>query len=796
MKISHKWLKEIIDINKTAEEVGNDLTMVGLELDKLTKTGIGDANVVSVEIKSIEKHPEADKLFVTKVDTGSSGEKQIITNVAGLQAGQKMLAALEGAKLATGLEIKNTKLKGIESEGMFVGWEELGINQKSESLFFIDNDTPNGTNYDKIIPFNDTIIEIELNANRGDCLGMIGAAREVKAIYGGSIKELETNYSTIDKKVNELFSVEINTPNCHRYCGGIILDVKIKPSPYWMQLKLIKAGIRPINNVVDITNYILLECNQPLHAFDMDKIKNKKIIVRNAYENEKITTLDDIDRELKKDDILITDVDGGHCIGGVMGGQISEVTDNTKNIFLEAAFFKPENIRMTSRRLGLISESSYRFERGVDKERTDWALKRALYLFDKLGVGKVCSGMIDVYPGKTEKKTVKTSTGWINNKLGTELSGEKIKEILTRLDFVVETKNDDLAITVPGWRNDVSIREDIAEEVARIYGYNNINHTHIPSQFCAVRTPVQSFEKSLRELLYKIGCDEVINFSFVGGSLFDKMLLPKDHYLRKIIELDIPLTEDLAGMRNALIPGMIKTAAFNYNRQTKGLRLFEIGNVSTESGKEFPIEEKRFSILLGGYKRTKDYTTHDSFYDFYDIKGALECVLDFYKVNAEFKESNEVFLHPFLQAKVYINNKEAGVIGKLHPLVCESFDIDIDVFVAEISAAILFENTDNEIIYKDVPRFPSSSRDLALVVDKSINAAQIINTVKKSNVDILQNVNVFDIYHGENIEEGKYSIAIAMEFNKIVSTLTDKEVDDAVKIILENLKKECKANIR
>ena len=796
MKISYEWIKELINITKSPEEVGNDLTMIGLELDKLIKTGIGEANVVSVEIKSIEKHPEADKLFVTKVDAGTFGEKQIITNVTGLQAGHKILAALESAKLATGLEIKNTKLKGIESEGMFVGWEELGINQKSESLFFLDKDIPNGTNYNKIIPINDTVIEIELNANRGDCLGMIGVAREVKALYGGNIKELETDYSIIDKKANELFSVEINTPNCHRYCGGVILDVEIKPSPYWMQLKLIKAGIRPINNVVDITNYILMECNQPLHAFDMDKIKNKKIIVRDAKENEKITTLDDIDRELKKDDILITDIDGGHCIGGVMGGQISEVTDNTKNIFLEAAFFRPENIRMTSRRLGLISESSYRFERGVDKEKTDWALKRALYLFDKLGVGRVCSGIIDVYPGKSEKKVIITSASWINNKLGTDLSQEKIKEILTRLGFSIEIKNDDLAVSVPGWRNDVSIKEDIAEEVARIHGYNNIKHTHKPSKFCAVRTPSQAFEKSLRELLYKIGCDEVINFSFVGDSLFDKMLLPKDHYLRKIIELDIPLTEDLAGMRNALIPGMIKTAAFNYNRQTKNLRLFEVGNVSIENGKEFPTEEKRFSILLGGYKRTKDYTSHESLYDFYDIKGALECVLDFYKVEAEFRESSEVFLHPFLQTKIYINNKEAGIIGKLHPLVCESFDLDIDIFIAEVSASIIFENSDNEIIYKDVPRFPSSSRDLALVVDKSINASKIINAVKKSNVDILRNVNVFDIYHGENIQEGKYSIAIAMEFNKIVSTLTDKEVDDAVNVILGNLKKECGAVIR
>ncbi len=796
MKVSYEWLKEFVDINEDPKKVADTITMAGLEVEKIINTGIGKANVVAVEIIDIQKHSQADKLFVTRVDAGKFGKKQIVTNVTGLQKGQKIIAALEGAKLASGIEIKNTKLKGIESQGMFVGWEELGVPQKSEDLFYLDNSISNGTNYNEILAFNDSVIDIELTANRGDCLGMIGIAREVKTIFDKKVKELDLNYNTISKKVCDIFSVEIQSKNCLRYCGGVIFDVTIKPSPYWMQLKLIKAGIRPINNVVDITNYILLECNQPLHAFDMDKIGDKKIIVRDAHDNEKLTTLDNIERKLEAADIVIADPFKGHCIGGIMGGQISEVTESTKNIFLEAAFFTPEIIRKTSKRTGLRSESSYRFERAIDKEKVDWALKRALYMFDKLGVGKVCNGIIDVYTGKTDKSIISGSAKWINNKLGTDISQKMIVDILEKLGFVVKIDSNNLNITVPGWRNDVTIKEDIAEEIARIYGYNNIKHTHFPSFQSAARTQRQNNEKMLRELLYKIGCDETVNYSFVGKSLFDKMLLPADHDFRNIIALDVPLTDDWAGMRNSLIPGMIKTAAFNISRQNKSLSLFEIGNTNIDNKKEFSDEQKNVSIILGGYKKYKDYTSGEEKYDFYDIKGIVNCIFDYFRVEAIFKPSNEVYLHPFQQANIFINDKKAGIIGKLHPLICDSFDMDIDVFIAEISTKILFDNYTVKIVYEEVPKYPSSVRDLAIVVDNSVTADAVLSSVKNSNIDILRHINIFDIYSGKNIEAGKYSIAITLTFNKISSTLTDSEVDMAVNKILNNLKEKCGARIR
>ena len=796
MKVSYQWLKELTNINEDPLKVADMLTMAGLSVEKISKTGIGNTNVVVVEILEVIKHQNADKLSVTKVDAGKFGKKQIITNIIGLQKGQKVLAALEGVNLATGLSIKKTKIKDVDSEGMFVGWEELGIPYKSQDLFYLDKEVINGTNYDEIIPFNDSIIEIELTANRGDCLGMIGVTREINTLFNLKENTLDINYKTISKKADEIFKVNIETENCLRYCGGVILDVNIKPSPYWMQLKLIKYGIRPINNVVDITNYILLECNQPLHAFDMDKIKDKKIIIRNAKQNEKLITLDDIERNLEKSDIVIADTQKGHCLGGIMGGQISEVNDNTKNIFLEAAFFKPEIIRATSKRTGFRSESSYRFERAIDKENVNWSLKRALYFFDKLGVGKVCEGIIDVYPSKETNSIIQVTSEWINNKLGSDIKKEKIMDILNGLGFKVNTDKNYLNISIPSWRNDISIKEDIAEEIARIYGYNNIKPSYYPSFQAAVRSSVQIKEKKLRELMLELGCDETLNFSLYGKSLFEKMQLDQNHEFRKIIELDIALSDEWSGFRNFLIPGMIKTASFNVNRQNKSLSLFEIGNTYKEINKDMPVENRKLCILLGGYKSIKDHTTDEIKYDFYDLKGILDSISDYFKTDIKYVKTEEKYFHPYQQASMLINNENIGVIGKLHPMICKAFDIDIDLYIAELSMNKLFKLSNDEKIYKEIPRFPSSTRDIALIVEDNVTSDDILNILKKSNIDILQEAYIFDIYRGENIEKGKYSIAVALIFNKITSTLTDNEVDKAMDNILHNLQLKCNAKIR
>jgi len=796
MKVSYEWLKELVNIDVSAEEIAKKFLLSGLEVEGIIKTGIGNQNVVTGEILKLEKHPKSETLFVLEIDCGGLGKKIIITNLTGLKVGQKLLVALDGVKFVSGFEVKKSKVKDIDSDGMLVRWEDLGFPLKGDYAIFVGNDIKNGVNYNDIGAFTDYIIDIELTANRGDCLGMSGVAREVKTLFKTTLKPMDITYKTNEKSIHDIAKVEIQSKNCLRYTGGVILGVEIKPSPLWMQLRIVKAGIRPISNVVDLTNYIMLECNQPLHSFDMDKIADKKVIIRDAKAGEKITTLDNIERKLETNDILITDKNQGHCIGGIMGGVISEVTDTTKNIFLEAAFFRSTNIRKTSKRLGLKSESSYRFERNIDRDNVLFSLKRALRIFNKLNLGNICDDVIDDYPEKYQKPVIVVSVEWINNKLGTDLKESEMINILTSLEFEVTKEKENMKIIAPSFRTDVSIKEDIAEEIARVYGFNNIIPTIYPSKNAATLTPLQDLEKNLRELCYKLGLDEAFNLSLVGDSLFDKMKLTENHKYRNIVRMDVPLSDDLQGMRSALIPGLVRTTAFNFSRANKGISMFEIGNVSYPSNKELPDYEKMCGIVLAGVKYFKDYTNPELKYDYYDIKGVADAVFDNFKPNVTYISSEESFLHPYQQAKILFNGKEAGIIGKLHPLIAESMDITGDTFLIEFSVNKLFENSNAKLVYKEVPKFPSSVRDMALIVNENIESYKILETVKNANINYLQSVKIFDVYKGENIESGKYSLAISMEFNKIHSTLTDDEVNSGFDKILNILKEKFDAKIR
>ncbi|HBD95913.1 MAG: phenylalanine--tRNA ligase subunit beta [Spirochaetes bacterium GWF1_31_7] len=796
MIVSVNWLKEITDINVQEELLLEGIPANGLEVEAVKKTGIGHQDIVSCTILTKIKHPEADKLFVTTVDAGSFGTKQIVTNLSNVKVGDKLLVALEGVKITSDFIIKKSKLKNVDSEGMFIGWEELGFHFKSEEPIYLDDTTENGIYYYDLLPFEDTLIDIELTSNRGDCLGMKGIATDIKARFNSNLKEINYSYKSSESSVTNDISVSVVSPNCYRYTGAVIKNVVIKPSPLWMQLKLVKAGIRPINNVVDITNIVLFEMNQPLHAFDLDKITDKKIIVRDANQDEKMVTLDGIERQLEKQDIVIADSAKGHCLGGIMGGQISEVTDTTKNIFLEAAFFNPVTIRKCSRRLGLRSESSYRFEREIDRENVDSGLKRALHFFDLLQIGTISKDIIDVYPVPFQKKVISTTTGWINKKLGTSLTSKEIIDLLSKLDFKAVSDNDNLVVTVPSARNDVSIREDITEEVARIYGYNNIKPTLFPSIKSGVRTTLQNQERKLHSLMIESGCNEVMNFSFVGKSLFDKMILPENHPLRNVVTLEVPLTEDWSSMRSSLIPGLIRTASFNVTRQNRSFSLYEIGNISIPTNDILPIEQKKLGIILTGNKFEKGHCNEEVKYDFFDLKGIIDSILDSYSIEASFVPSIECYLQPYQQADIIIQNKKVGVMGKLHPSVAENFDIEDNVFIAEIDTKMIFDNSKVISSFVQVPKFPSSERDLAIVVKDDIKAEDIIKTVKGTDTEILREVTIFDIYKGNAIEKGYYSLAIKLVYNKIVSTLTDAEIETATKMILNNLESKLNAKLR
>lgn len=796
MKLPVEWLKDITTINIDETALLEGIPANGLEVEGVTKTGAGKQNIVVAEIKEIKKHPEADKLFVTKVDCGNFGTKQIVTNLSQVKTGDKLLVALEGVKLSNGLEIKNAKLKGVDSEGMFIGWEEIGFEYKSDDPIFMDNETKNGAFYYDILPFNDTIIDIELTSNRGDCLGIKGLATDIKARFNADLKNISTEYKTEQFKVDEFIKAEIKTDSCLRYCGAVIKDINIKPSPLWMQMRLIKVGIRPINNVVDITNFVLYEMNQPLHAFDLDKISGKKIIIRDAKDDEKMVTLDNVERVLQKQDIVISDEDRACCLGGVMGGQVSEVSETTKNIFLESAYFKPVNIRKCSRRLGLRSESSYRFERDIDRANVDSALKRALYYFDLLKVGKIATGIIDIYPVKYEDRFVDTTVTWLNNKLGSFISKDEIINILTRLQFEAASDGDNLKIKIPSNRNDVNIKEDIAEEVARIYGYNKIKPTLMRGAHAGVRSQLQKRVRKIHNLLIESGCNEVMNFSFIGKSLFDKMGLDTTHRYRNNVMLEVPLTDDWAGMRSSLIPGLLRTVSFNMARQNKSLSLYEVGNISIPSNSTLPDEYRSFGVALAGNKTEKSFCQEAVKYDFFDLKGIIDNIFDSFGIVAEYKVSKETFLHPYQQAEIFINGKNAGLLGKLHPVIADKFDIDNAVYIAEVNISVLFENVNDTIIFSEVPKFPSSERDIALILSDEINSVSIINQIKALNIGILKDINIFDIYRGDRIENGCYSIAIKLQFNKVVSTLTDSEVEAATRTILDSLNTKFGAKLR
>lgn len=800
MLVSLDWLREITTIKNTDEEIIENIPQNGLEIESVCKTGIGKQNVVVGEVLSKNNHPDNKKLFIAEVDCGKFGKKQIITDLECVKVSDKVLTALDGVVLADGKTVKCADFKGVKSEGFFVSWELIGFSFKSPDPIFIEASVENGTLYDDILPFNDTLIDIELTANRGDCLGMKGIATDIKARFDADLVPFDYNYEQCNAKVEDEVEVNIETEDCFRYCGAVIKNVKIEPSPMWMQLRLVKAGIRPINNIVDITNYILYEMNQPLHAFDYDKLSSvngkKKIIVRNALENEKLTTLDGIERDLIVSDIVIADSERGQCLAGVMGGENSEVTDKTVNVFLESAFFRPVNIRKTSRRLGLRSEASYRYEREIDRKNVDMALRRALYYFDKLKVGEISSGIVDVYPQKYEDKIIKTSTSWINGKLGTELTSAEIKNILEKLLFKVNSIDDELEITIPSARNDISIKEDIAEEVARIYGYNKIKPTYYPSKTAGVRTAEQKNTKKLHTVMMNCGLSEIKNFSFVGKSLFDKMCLPEDHYFRKSVMLQVPLTEDWAGMRNSLIPGIIRTVAFNVTRQNKNLSLFEIGNISVPSDELLPYEYKYAGIALAGNKSDKSFCENAVKYDFYDLKGCFDTIFEQFNVKVSYKAINECFFQTYQQAEIILDGKRIGCLGKLHPEIAKKFDIDVDTFIGEIDTSILFAAAVNNIIFTEIPKFPSSERDIAVVVKDDILIDSIFSVINDLNLPILQNVKVFDIYKGDKVAKGHYSVAIKLLFNKITSTLKDSEIEEATNKILEALNSKLNAVLR
>ncbi len=802
MQVPYNWLKTYIDFPYTPKELSHKLTMAGLEVEDVEYLGEGIEDIIVGEIKSINNHPNADKLKICEVDIGSE-TLQMITGAPNVRADIKVPVAEVGVTLPTGMEIEKTKLRGEVSEGMICSKDELGLQEeRAEGIMILPDTAEIGQKFVDFQGLDEHVFHLDLTPNYARCLGMLGIAREVKAMEksGEEINWPQINIQDDDSiDIEKLASIKIEDEDlCPRYAGRVIRDVEIKPSPKWMQDRLKAAGIRPINNIVDITNYILLEYNQPLHAFDLNKIKDGEVIVRRAEENEEVYTLDDVKRTLDSETLVITDPEKIIAVAGVMGAANSEVTQETTDIFLEAAYFEPTSIRKTARKLGLPSEASHRFERGVDIERVIEAGNRAAYLMQEYAEGKVAEGVIDNYPIPYEEKIISVELAKVNRLLGIELNKDEIAEMLKRLEIeVVEKQDDYFKVKVPSYRNDVEQDADIIEEIARIYGYNNIPSTVPKTNEVGKRTRKQKIEKEVKNIMNAAGLDEIITFSLTGPEDYKDLELPNDHRYKKWVSIKNPLNEAFGLLRTSLIPNLIDSIALNAKRQIDQVKYFEIGRTFFNQGhQERPLEKTK--LAAGSMGAGEDIWELDA-PDFYYLKGALEELFQRLDIDkkVQFVRGNEVFMHPGRSAEILFNNEKIGIIGELKPKVIDTYDLKERTAVCEIDLSKIYDEVDiGDYLFEMLPKYPAVARDLAVLIKEEIPVMEVLNLINNTDDQILKETELFDIYKGEQIPTGQKSIAFKLLFQAPDRTLTDEEVNEVFNQIVKNLKTEYEAEIR
>lgn len=793
MKVPYSWLNDYVDINVNATELGDLLTLTGSALEGIIVQGDLINRVVTCKFKSIEKHPDAEKLSVCIVDIGNGEELQIVTAATNMKVGDVVPVALHKSTLADGTEIKKGKLRGVVSNGMFCSEAELGLKGEDEvdGLMILPEDAPLGVEIKEYLKLKKETLDFDITSNRPDCLSMIGMARETAATLRTTYKMPNLEYKvTSDSNINDELSVEVKDSLCRRYMARGVKNVKIAPSSKWMQDRLLEAGVRPINNIVDITNFVMLEIGEPMHAFDKREIKTNTIVVEKALDGEKFITLDDTQRELDKTVLCIKDGERPVALAGIMGGQNSEVKEDTTEIIFECANFEGTNIRVNSKKLGIRTESSSRFEKDIDPNLAEIALNRACALICELGCGDVMEGTIDVYNEVKEVSSISVDSNWINKFLGTNISKEEMKRCLDSVDLETEINGDNLDITIPTFRIDIAIKEDIAEEVARIYGYNNIEGTIFKVQ--TEREPKyrkEILDEKVIEAMTASGLNQSISYSFISPKAFDKIALPKDSDLRRVVTIKNPLGEDYSVMRTTTLASMMESLARNYSRNNSEAYLFEIGKVyiPSEDPTEIPTEK---NILTVGIYGDVDYL---------NIKGIIENLIEGLGVKGVkfLRETENPSFHPGKTAKLIVGRKtEAGVFGEIHPDVNENFGIEVPCYVAEINLDAVYENSELENKYKPLPKFPAVTRDIALVVDEEVLVQDIEDTIRKAGSNIVEKVELFDIYRGEQVEEGKKSIAYAIVYRNESKTLTDKEVNKVHEKILRALEYKLGAILR
>ncbi len=800
MRISFNWLKEYVETDLTVQQVSDRLTMAGLEVEGLEYLGEGISGVVVGRIVSINPHPNADKLTLCEVDNG----KEILPIVCGaknMKAGDKVPLAQAGSSLPGGMKIEKAKLRGVMSFGMLCSEKELGLARESSGLMILPEDAPVGEDIVKAIGLDDWAMEINVTPNRPDCLSTAGIAREAAALTRAALRQPKFKLSEHGAKIAGRMKVTVeDTELCPRYAGRLVAGLKVGPSPVWMQRRLRAVGVRSINNVVDATNYVMMEMGQPLHAFDYQFLAGQEIIVRRASDGEVFTTLDGVERMLSKDMLLICDADRPVALAGVMGGQNSEVSGETTDIFLESAYFNPSCVRKTSRKLGLHTEASHRFERGADPEGVVKALDRAASMIAELAGGAVATGRIDEYPTPLRMPAVMLRVPRVNAVLGADLEKDEIADIMKRLQIKIHEEGpDSLLLQAPAFRPDLTREIDFIEEAARVHGYAKIRSS-MPARAVAAREPDTALAASgrAREAMQDCGFYEVVNYSFMDPGDFYRLGLPEDDFRRKTVTLQNPLSVEQSVMRTTLLPSLLDNLSLNLSRGVRDLRIFELSRVFLHAGPGLPNEPLKIGGLACGVRAASPWEAGGRETDFYDMKGAVEQLLDALKAaNAVFAALEDApFLHPGKAARLLVGGSPAGYIGQVHPDVALRWDIPSEVYVFELDFQSITEAAQELPSYTALPRYPAVERDIAVIVPADVTSFSVMKTMESLKLALVEDVRLFDYYEGAPIPEGKKSLAYTVTYRSLAKTLTDEEVNLVHKKIMDALKDRLGAEIR
>ena len=803
MKVTLNWLKEYVDFDLAAEDLSHRLTMAGLEVDAMEKLGEGLDSVIVARLADVQSHPDADRLTVCAVETGTE-TVQVVCGAKNHKSGDLVALAQPGTVLPGEFKIKKSKIRGQESCGMLCSVKELGLGEEADGILILPVGLPLGQPVFKVLGLQDVMYEIGLTPNRPDCLSVVGVAREVSAMVDSALQLPEPAIVESTRKAAEKTSVVIEDPDlCPRYAARLIENVTIGPSPDWMVRRLEAVGMRSINNVVDVTNFVMMELGQPLHAFDFNLLREQRIVVRQAGDGDLFTTLDGQERALLAGDLVICDGVGPVALAGIMGGLNSEVQDDTRDILLESAYFNPVTIRRTSKRLGLHTESSHRFERGTDVDMVPLALDRAAALIAELAGGSVASGRVDVYPQALTPRTVTITAQRTSEVLGLEIDIEEIRRYLAAIGLNGQPATERaaaLCVTIPNFRPDLEREIDLIEEVARLVGYDHIPVTMPVSSLTCQQLPGHlSLERKVRDLMSQSGFSEVINYSFFNADCLNKIRLADDDPRRQNVRILNPLTEEQSVMRTSLVPSLLETAARNIAYRCEDLALFELRPVfQPENGSELPVETLRLCAVLAGRREPLGWAQSEARADFYDMKGVIEQLLATLRIGPVTWQAahDEPYYHPGKSCALYLGERLIGTVGELHPEVLFNFDLGASAILCDLDVEALFELGCEKVQFKPLSRYPDVQRDSAFLVDAEVSAQEVFAVLDSVRIKDLESIALFDVYAGEGIPPGKKSLAIRACYRALDRTLTDEQIQNMHGKLIKAMEKQLGAELR